>query len=172
MKKVEAICNGEQLGVLVSEDGRIWSYEGEELYINWDPQGYRSYKGKPMRWIVLESFVGPKEKLHANHKDLNKKNDHVGNLEWVTAAENMQHAIMMKARHKFRKIKELTEAEIRTIQMLYLAGMHSAEIHEALGISYNTMSKVVKRIPLPIRVKATWNSRVEKLDNVLYSRET
>ena len=31
--------------------------------------------------------------LEVNHKDLNKKNNHVENLEWITHQENMQHQV-------------------------------------------------------------------------------
>ena len=166
MRKVEAICNGEQLGVLVSEDGRIWSYEGEELWVAVTPLGYRTYRGFPMRWIVLESFVGPRDGRHANHKDLNKMNDHVDNLEWVTAEENAQHAARMKASKQLRKIKDLTGEECRKLILMYVSGVHSVSIQEHFNISYNTMSKVVRRLPMTQRRKETWRLQVSQLNSV------
>lgn len=43
--------------------------------------------------LVAHHFVeGEQEGLVINHKDGNKSNNHMNNLEWVTAKENAQHA--------------------------------------------------------------------------------
>eukprot|EP01026_Neomeris_dumetosa_P080350 TRINITY_DN88816_c0_g1_i1.p1 TRINITY_DN88816_c0_g1~~TRINITY_DN88816_c0_g1_i1.p1 ORF type:complete len:135 (-),score=1.66 TRINITY_DN88816_c0_g1_i1:75-479(-) len=45
--------------------------------------------------LVAEAFIrnpDPKRKVQVNHKDCNKLNNHVSNLEWVTPSENRLHA--------------------------------------------------------------------------------
>ena len=46
--------------------------------------------------LVALTFIGPcPEGCEVNHKDCNKENNHVSNLEWVTHHENMTHAVKM-----------------------------------------------------------------------------
>lgn len=44
------------------------------------------------RLVAIHFIDNPYGKLQVNHKDGNKKNDNLDNLEWVTPSENMQHA--------------------------------------------------------------------------------
>lgn len=42
--------------------------------------------------IVAKAFLGESPGSHVNHKDLNKRNNRIENLEWVSPGGNIKHA--------------------------------------------------------------------------------
>jgi len=55
------------------------------------------------RLVALTFIENPKGLTDVNHKDFNRSNNHVDNLEWCTQKENMQHA------HQNGRIKSYEE---------------------------------------------------------------
>ena len=89
---------------LISNHGYVYSVKRKKRLSNTPGQKYphiKLYKqGKFTEVIVhievAKAFLGDKpdgKNIIVNHKDGNKHNPHVQNLEWITQSENMRHAV-------------------------------------------------------------------------------
>lgn len=86
----------------VSNSGRIMRVDTQhEKVPRRDTNGYyttdlyhngRAQKVRVHRVVAQEFIPNPDNKSDINHKDGNKNNNSVDNLEWVTKSENMLHA--------------------------------------------------------------------------------
>ena len=71
-----------------------------------NPNGYQivTLDGKQLsihRLVALHFIPNPYQHLQVNHKDGNKANNHVSNLEWCSAEFNAQHALETGLRKGF-----------------------------------------------------------------------
>ena len=89
---------------IVDSDGYVLSKRfGTPLKYSINPHGYAviniSINGKPKGLTVHNAIAHTflendyQEGLQVNHKDGNKLNNKLDNLEWVTNTENMRHAV-------------------------------------------------------------------------------
>lgn len=84
------------------------------------------YKNRKVKFylihrLVYETFKGEiPEGLEINHIDGNKSNNHLSNLEMVTAHENMLHAVHVLGRHRGENShrSKLTKDDIPNIREL------------------------------------------------------
>jgi hypothetical protein len=95
--------------------------------------------------LVVMAFIGPiPDGLQVNHKDGNKTNNSISNLEIVTQAENMRHAVLhglrpSGSRHCFAK---LNESQVRKIRDLRTSGMGPKAISDLFGVSSSNISNI------------------------------
>jgi hypothetical protein len=109
----------------VTKDGRIWSYpKGSKnvhgLWLKPSKIGNTNMKDnmyygvlltkdkkqvcRRVHRLVAQAWIpNPHNKKFINHKDGNKLNNHIDNLEWVTSKENNQHAIKTGLKKLVRK---------------------------------------------------------------------
>ena len=87
----------ESLGYIITENGEIINPKGKRLS-GWDNQGYRmitiSKRKLSIHRLVATKFIPNPDNLSCvNHKDGNRSNNRIENLEWVTPQRNVEHGI-------------------------------------------------------------------------------
>ena len=114
VKGYEGLYRVSNLGRVISN--RINCGEPKEIAQTKNSKGYFSCQlwknnipaTKRINRLVAEAFIpNPLDKKEVNHKDADKSNNSVENLEWVTRQENMQHA----KEHNLLKTRPWTEME-------------------------------------------------------------
>jgi flagellar hook protein FlgE len=114
------------------KSGLVW----KEMY---DRSGYVSItlyhtqlkksKSIKLHSLVAEYFIPkPDGKVQVNHKDFNKRNNHVDNLEWCTAKENVRHYF----KNKFKYI--ISPDGVLFVRQ-NIESMGPAAVGKAVGIS-------------------------------------
>lgn len=97
--------------IKVSNMGRIRLPSGKITYGNDNGNGYNiiNINGKSIfaHRLVLSSFqkIRNWENYTVNHKDYNKINNNINNLEWMTQKENNNHSWLKKRKNNVRKCK-------------------------------------------------------------------
>lgn len=73
--------------------GQILKPNNVKGYLQVVLQKHKNIKWEKVHRLVAQTFISnPKNKREVNHKDGNKQNNCVNNLEWVTISENQLHS--------------------------------------------------------------------------------
>lgn len=146
----------------VSDLGRVFSEKtGKYLSLNRVTKDGYIYvaltdKGKAKefrlhRLVALTFIPNPMNKPTVNHKDGNKSNNSLLNLEWATREENMQHAydlglkVMAKGSdHASSKLTKQQVEEIRSTYRRYKKGFGSVALAKKYGVESSTILRIVQ----------------------------
>ena len=108
-------------------------------------------KTKTVHRIVAKSFLKTsKNKLVVNHKDGNKQNNNISNLEWVTSSENQKHAYQNNLKPRLIGIKngrcKLTNENVEFIKKNYVpfSKIYGAKaLSKRFGVAPQTISAII-----------------------------
>ena len=103
MVKMEKLIEKYDCKYLVTSEGDVFSLKGNKKLLKGSIKnsGYRevliSHKNKKtyelVHRLVAKAFIeNPNNLRTVNHKDGNKLNNHVSNLEWMSCSDNLKHA--------------------------------------------------------------------------------
>lgn len=102
--------------------------------------------------LVAQMFIPNVEnKLQVNHKDGNKLNNCVDNLEWCTSSENIKHSFLIGT-HKANIGERHPMAKLKSYQVLEIRNLHfnspflkNIEIAEKFKISVSLVRAIISR---------------------------
>lgn len=156
----------------LTKDGKVYSHFSHKfLSTQLDKNGYEkvqliSTDNKRHRYsvhrLMLENFC-PREdmaELQVNHKDGNKLNNHLDNLEWCTGSENIKHAFaigLKTQRGEHNNLAKLTENDVIYIIELLLSKKY---ISRAIAAEYSVDEQTIGNI----RQHLTWTYLTEGID--------
>ena len=107
--------------------------------------GKRGLKaGFQVHRLVAEYFIdNPENKPEVNHKDADKTNNTVSNLEWVTKEENTAHAVEKGLMISFKGEKhgcaKLTHKQVECIRG---STLNTKEVARLYNVSVRTIQKI------------------------------
>lgn len=91
------------------------------------------------RLVALHFLPNPRSCKEVNHKDGNKHNNNIENLEWVTQEENMQHARKVLGNYPFGKeARPVHKIDVETNQVIQTYGSISEASRDFNGLSART----------------------------------
>ena len=151
----------------ITDDGRVWSYKTNKWLSQANTSnGYKSVrlhgKSHSVHRLVAQAFCdNPEDKCYVNHLDGDKHNNHVDNLEWVTASENAKHAYANGLQVNSEKQREaaakqayamgmqnrkLTMQQAREIRQRHSAGEKLKPLSDEYGVSVFVASNIARNV--------------------------
>lgn len=103
------ICTGK---IYKPYSNAVFQYQSIQIFLSYGRKiTLFVHRLAALAWIHNDS---PQEKYIVNHKDGNKRNNVITNLEWVTGSENVRHAIKarLKVDNKKCRLRDVQTGEI------------------------------------------------------------
>ena len=149
----------------VKQNNKIKMHKPKSVALTDNGRGYKffgtKFNGKKKNFyihrIVAELFLDNSKLLpEVNHKDCNKANNHVSNLEWVTIQENRDHATLNNLiPHGEGSIHaRLTEPQV--VEILRAAIENPKINRTELAKKYNVVDTAICRIISGKRWRRVW----------------
>lgn len=153
----------------ITDDGKIWSYPKLNGVGFRDGHWMKQYVHRGYSYVVLtkeskqKSYIvhrlvaqtyieNPLLKKQVNHKNGNKLDNHISNLEWNTPSENSKHAYSSGLRvHIGLKGEKNPKAKLKKSDVLYIRAQIEPSkndrkyLMKRFNIAKNTLSDILNR---------------------------
>ena len=146
------------------KDGKPLRMKGRRLATNPNTRGYPRVtlnKNGHSEWFAVHSLVAlaflPKppraissfrDGFVVNHKDGDKLNNHVSNLEYIASTANIYHARatgQLSVKGVLNNKAKLDDSDIRAIRQSYASGATQADLAGQYNVFQTTISRIVRR---------------------------
>lgn len=98
------------------------------------------------RLVAMAFIPNPEGKREVNHKDMNKKNNRVDNLEWVTSAENKKHAADHGISNRGERAGQAKLTTVDVLAIRAMAGkMSSTKIAAMFAVGPTQVLRIINR---------------------------
>lgn len=104
---------------------------------------------QPVHRLVAKAFIpNPENKSCVNHKDNDRTNNRVDNLEWVTPKENVYHSFIFGNRKMLKEVQRTTMlTDFQVSQIAKLRTLYSVnQISQLFNIKYSTLKNIIRRV--------------------------
>ena len=104
---------------------------------------------QPVHRLVAKAFIpNPENKSCVNHKDNDRTNNRVDNLEWVTPKENVYHSFIFGNRKILKEVQRTTMlTDFQVSQIAKLRTIYSVnQISQLFNIKYSTLKNIIRRV--------------------------
>lgn len=152
-EQVQEIHRTKQRVLYVTSTGRVISSINGELKPTWNKNREYYYVrtadwNKKLHRLVAIAFIpNPNDKPQVNHKDGDKKNNHVSNLEWATPTENLKHARdnnLVRVMRKNEGNLKYTNEQCKEVYDRVKAGMSYTRAGEIHNMPYSTVAHLIR----------------------------
>lgn len=135
--------NGNVIGL--KPDSLIVPYKNKKGYLKLNIWQHGRRKGVFVHRLVALAFIPNPDGLpQVNHKDGDKDNNHVSNLEWCDSGYNLQHAYDHGLRSDFNaRNTKLSIMDVLTIRKKYKEGLSSQSLARFYGVHQTTVQRAI-----------------------------
>lgn len=136
----------------ITADGVVWRVyplPERRLVIGDNGRGYKNVRMKSDGGVIKHAYVHrlvllayvpiDKTRPHVNHKDGDRSNNRLENLEWCTRSENMRHAVNIlghgRGRGELSRAAKISDDDVRAIRSMRARGALYREIAAEFGLN-------------------------------------